>query len=185
MNHKPKFCYCSVYYSLKMFSEIFSYFSIRFSCNIERSWTRSHCNIVPNCEAEKAQIKYGTYLSKWLAVMWYYLVLAERFTVSCFKTDSKPKPSTTQLAVCHPSARGFIRLQCILVDEGFLPFEQRECHSSHHRVLTLVRRGQTRLCWGDDVRTELRQLVSLDAELNHILEFHLIRTVHHVLIILA
>lgn len=51
-------------------------------------------------------------------------------------------------------------------------------------VLTLVRRGQTGLIWGVDGRTELLQLVSLNAELNHVLQFHLIRTVHDVLVIL-
>lgn len=51
-------------------------------------------------------------------------------------------------------------------------------------VLTLVNRGQTQLNWGADGRAELLQLVSFKAELNHILQFHLIRTVNHVFIIL-
>ena len=50
--------------------------------------------------------------------------------------------------------------------------------------LTLERRRRTRLSRSVDSRTELPQLFSLDAELNHVLQFHLIRTVHHVLVIL-
>lgn len=51
-------------------------------------------------------------------------------------------------------------------------------------VLTVSRTRKTELRWHVQGRSEVLQLVSLDAELNHILEFHLIRTVNHILVIL-
>lgn len=51
-------------------------------------------------------------------------------------------------------------------------------------VFTLHRRGQIWCSWSDNGGIKLLQLVSLHAELHYILQFHLIRTVHHVLIIL-
>lgn len=51
-------------------------------------------------------------------------------------------------------------------------------------MLTLNSRGQKRLSRGADGGAELLQLISLHAEPDHVLQPHLLRAVHHKLIIL-